>query len=210
MTDNEIILQSSEKQLNVACDATDATKFVLDDASVIKALECCSKDDIDCEQCPANGLCDTDDYCVTGAILDLIIRLKAQNKEFDEKIVMQMGLIEFQKPKIEKLEKIEHFATKTIERQSEEIERLQHKIKSCNSVNAELKAEIERYKGVIKLLEKDVATAKSEAIKEFAERLEDVSAERLLSEGYSENKLVNVVEYVDVITLVKEMTDNNE
>ena len=32
------------------------------------------------------------------------------------------------------------------------------------------KAEIERYKGVIKILESDVATAKSEAIKEFADR----------------------------------------
>lgn len=32
-------------------------------------------------------------------------------------------------------------------------------------------AEIERYKRVIKILEKDVATAKSEAVKEFAERL---------------------------------------
>ena len=36
---------------------------------------------------------------------------------------------------------------------------------NCNQKN------IERYKGVIKILEKDVATAKSEAVKEFAERL---------------------------------------
>lgn len=36
---------------------------------------------------------------------------------------------------------------------------------SCNQKN------IERYKGVIKILEKDVATAKSEAVKEFVERL---------------------------------------
>lgn len=35
------------------------------------------------------------------------------------------------------------------------------------------KAEIERYKGVIKILENDVATAKSEAIKEFAHLIID-------------------------------------
>lgn len=34
-------------------------------------------------------------------------------------------------------------------------------------------AEIERYKGVIKLLEKDVSTAKSDAIKQFSEKLKD-------------------------------------
>lgn len=35
-------------------------------------------------------------------------------------------------------------------------------------------AEIERYKDVIKLLEKDVQTAKAEAVKEFAERLKAI------------------------------------
>ena len=48
------------------------------DNEIKKALECCSKDNIDCEQCPANGLCDSDDYCFTGAILDLINRQKEE------------------------------------------------------------------------------------------------------------------------------------
>ena len=39
-----------------------------------------------------------------------------------------------------------------------------------NLINRQ-KAEIERYKGVIKLLENDVLTTKTEAVKEFAERL---------------------------------------
>lgn len=34
-------------------------------------------------------------------------------------------------------------------------------------------AEIERYKGVIKLLEKDVSTAKTDGIKQFSEKLKD-------------------------------------
>ena len=41
------------------------------------------------------------------------------------------------------------------------------------------KAEIERYKGVIKLLENDVLTAKAEAVKEFAERVETALDERV-------------------------------
>lgn len=59
------------------------------------------------------------------------------------------------------------------------------------------KAEIERYKGVIKILEKDVAEAKSEAIKEFAERLKDKTQWD-----------VDIADYVfvrDIDTLVKEM-----
>lgn len=36
-------------------------------------------------------------------------------------------------------------------------------------------AEIEKYKRVIEILEKDVATAKSEAVKEFAERLKAIN-----------------------------------
>ena len=48
------------------------------DNEIIKALECCSKAISDCENCPAGGICDTDSYCVTGAILDLINRQKAE------------------------------------------------------------------------------------------------------------------------------------
>lgn len=34
-------------------------------------------------------------------------------------------------------------------------------------------AEVERYKGVIKILEKDVSTAKTDGVKEFSEKLKD-------------------------------------
>ena len=83
------------------------------DAEIIKALECCSKDN--CEECPANGLCDNDDYCFTGDILDLINRQQA------------------------------------------EIERLTE--------------ERDFYKAPSSLLAKGIKQIKSEAIKEFAERL---------------------------------------
>ena len=42
-----------------------------------------------------------------------------------------------------------------------------------NEIIKALEAEIERYKGVIKLLERDVANAKTEGVKEFAHLLID-------------------------------------
>lgn len=53
----------------------------------------------------------------------------------------------------------------------------------------------------------DCENAKSEAVKEFAEKLENLSTERLIYEGYGENKLINVVEYEEIHNLVKEMTE---
>lgn len=44
---------------------------------------------------------------------------------------------------------------------------------SCNQKN------IERYKCVIKILEKDVATAKSEAVKEFAEKFKEKISQKV-------------------------------
>ncbi len=81
------------------------------------------------------------------------------------------------------------------------------------------KAEIERYKGVIKILENDVANAKYEAIKEFEERLK----EKLNNLEYHENsdrktvtkaKLYHVVNWImhevvpdEIDNLIKEMTE---
>ena len=47
------------------------------------------------------------------------------------------------------------------------------------------KVEIDRYKGVIKLLENDVKNSKAEAIKEFAEKVKD-NQDKLFNYIYSE------------------------
>ena len=79
------------------------------DNKIIKALECCR--DCKCKDCPCynkeTGSCKELDE---QDILDLINRLKAKNEEFDEKIVIQMGTIDWQ--------------AKEINRQKAEIERL--------------------------------------------------------------------------------------
>ena len=67
------------------------------------------------------------------------------------------------------------------------------------------KAEIDRYKGVIKLLEQDVATAKAEAYKEFAERLKEKMQSSVTMAG--ENVLSVHPKGID--NLLKEMTEGN-
>lgn len=65
-------------------------------------------------------------------------------------------------------------------------------------------AEIERYKGVIKLLEKDVLTAKTEAVKEFAERLKSLQIGLEIS---GESLYYIPIDCID--NLVKEMTEQS-
>lgn len=67
-------------------------------------------------------------------------------------------------------------------------------------------AEIERYKRVIRLLENDVQQAKSEAIKEFAERLKGYP----IVENESKEKAYLFVEVRDIDNLVKKMTEVQE
>ena len=69
----------------------------------------------------------------------------------------------------------------------------------------EIKAEIERYKGVIKLLEKNVLTAKNEAVKEFAKRLKAEYAD--FDELHEEIRHDNLILAID--NLVKEMMEQS-
>ena len=134
------------------------------DEEIIEALECCIKwkDGEDCVGCPAKNKGECCFTTLRRASLDLINRLKAQNKEFDEKIVMQMGLIEYQKAEIERLNKI-----------------LENRGEICKLCEGKYTEKIKR--------------AKTEAIKEFAERLKEC---RVI-------QTANISGYID--NLVKEM-----
>lgn len=50
----------------------------LTDEQIKKSLECCSNYDVDCDECPANGYCDSDAFGMASAILDLINRRDAE------------------------------------------------------------------------------------------------------------------------------------
>lgn len=62
------------------------------------------------------------------------------------------------------------------------------------------KAEIERYKGVIKILENDVETAKSEAIRTFSKYLIDKA----------ETNSINISDLPDLVVEFMKTEDNNK
>ena len=145
----------------------------LTDKEIIKALECCKYEyDTKCELCCYNF------YSRTGCrselrrnALDLINRLQA---------------------KVEKCEKVEHFADKTIETANAEIERLNKEVEiELDKLNAE-KNDVMHYKDQIK----------SEAVKEFAERLKEQYAQGINWFGKKEHYFVNVE---DIDNLLKEL-----
>lgn len=74
-----------------------------EDNEIIKALECCTIREMDCKNClnKNQGL-----HCIYETMklaLDLINRQKDKIKEFDEKLIIQQGLIDYQKAEIERL-----------------------------------------------------------------------------------------------------------
>lgn len=81
-------------------------------------------------------------------------------------------------------------------------------------------AEIEKYKRVIKILEKDVATAKSESVKEFAEKVNKIITEIYNKHIFDYNDLTDeekdaIINFSDDVTyrlnnLVKEIPEDGE
>lgn len=79
------------------------------DKDIVKALECCISDDDGTRERPCKG-CPLlqNDSCSNSLrkhALDLIYRQKEKIKEFDEKLVIQRGLIDYKKAEIERLQK---------------------------------------------------------------------------------------------------------
>ena len=158
------------------------------DNEIKKALECCINDD--CDNCP-----DTFGNCEHNAMrnaLDLINRLQVKNKELDEKLIIQKGLIDTQQAEIERLDAIGTRLSDICTEQDLEIERLKGRVEAT---------EISKQK-----LLSCFKTAKSEAIKEFAERLMDeVGITPVDDFNYA-----YVIRSEEIDNLVKEMTEECE
>ena len=100
-----------------------------------------------------------------------------QNYEEGQKLKSVLDLINRQKAEIEKLKKIEHFADKTIEKQSAEIDDLINKLECllCHATGGRLS----KHTYPLKVMETEVTDAMNgnynqgydDGIKEFAERL---------------------------------------
>lgn len=104
----------------------------LTDIEIKKALECCGDKHKKCDNCPAMGY-----ECIEleRNALDLINRLQAKIKNFDEKTVIQRGMIDRQKAEIEALtDKLnatiagQETLQKTLAEKSAEVERLKKRL----------------------------------------------------------------------------------
>ena len=139
----------------------------LKDNEIIKALECCCKNN-NCEGCPLDYLTFSSQCASELAIksLDLINRLQAQNKDLAE----------------------------TVHNLTLEKDALFDKAE-------ELKAEVERLKEFIVETRRCDKEIKSEAYKEFAERLKEKSFQSFGNYGITRD----VVEVCDIDNLVKEL-----
>jgi chromosome segregation ATPase len=156
------------------------------DAEIIKALEECTGViclEISCDKCPNNyGTCKEH---IHRKALDLINRLQAKNKEFDEKLIIQKGLIDTQKAELDK--------------KDTEINILIRKKETLNDEISELKAEIERLEGILDR-RCDVCPAVTTALNEFATRLKGAKV-------YSLERHEKVVSVAVIDWILKEMTE---
>ncbi len=155
---------------------------MMNDNEIVKALECCSEKD--CKKCPAF---DENIECGENTIklaLDLINRQKTQIEGLQDEVVTKTDMLNKQKEEIEKFERILFYGDAVIKKQE---------------------AEIETYLHSIKLLEKDVQTAKFEGIKEFWSRLQE-EQEYLIG---IDDKFKPYVSVEDGNNLVKEMVGDD-
>lgn len=152
-------------------DVTDNNVGKISDSEIVKALECCIDDtDNICQKCPIFKECVDGKIDINSLALDLIHRLQAI---------------------VEKCEKVEHFADKTIATQQAEIEELQFKnseleieLKAMRGAANSYKAENERLKTNLNVELDNFASEyddkiKAEAYKEFARLLRQQAFDRL-------------------------------
>ena len=115
------------------------------DEEVIKALECCSKDNVkDCDACPYEDM-ETKTYCVNELIKDALDLINRQKAEIDILIRKHDTLLD------------------EIAEKQAQIERLREHCLNCG----------EKTTRTILMLQEILGTARAEAIREFAERFKD-------------------------------------
>lgn len=158
------------------------------DAEVIKALEICNSLHLRCGNgCPYYEVPYKDgkrcSEMMIDDTLDLIKRIQAKNKEFDEKLIIQKGLIDTQKAEIERYEQL-----------------ISNKYCVCTRVGNGL-----IYSESSEDYDKIIGEISSEAIKEFWKRFDKV-----LCENIGPSKRVYWKISSDGNKLVKEMTEVSE
>ena len=152
------------------------------DNDIIKALECCTSEIAGCTGCPRfPSLMGCSRQNMRDA-LDLINRQKAKIKELDEKNVIKLGLIDYQKAEIERLQELvddmgDYFpGCINCEGKTEIGERTDKCVYLIDNTNYCTKrgiANIAAIQNENRSLKEQLQTARAEAITEFAERLKE-------------------------------------
>lgn len=186
------------------------------DNEIIKAMQCVIGNDANCSECTYQKVLPFPSCrrkCAKNA-LDLINRLKMKNKELDERNVIYRGTIEWQAKEINR-QKAEN------ERLEKNYEELIYKTECllCHATGNKFSKHTYTTQEMISFVddyiqdccdeavEETKATAKSEAIKEFAKRLIEKCYEDFRE---TDEMLSPYVTDDDIDDLVKEMTEVNE
>lgn len=155
------------------------------------------------EQNDVSGCLTEDDVSIIFKdALDLINRQKEKIKEFDRKIVIQQGMIDYQKAEIEELKE------KHAENERVLNDRVQESVNAVSKADQKYICTLERSiaakdEKIERLLQK-LQQAKSEARKEFAERLKEKLSGTGTNTTYGKFKY-GIVKSYEIDNLLKEM-----
>ena len=156
------------------------------DEQIIKALECCAKDETNiCDQCPYDKICAEDPDVITNDVINLIKNQKTEIEKLTEQNHIFLDTIYDEQYKISELEK--------------EIDRYKHikaTIDSFWETLLKLKIAKRKKSPTLEELAECISEIESEAVKEFAERLKD------------NVKHQSSMDFEDVDNLVQEMTNH--
>lgn len=170
------------------------------DDEIIHSLKVCSTDG-DCSECKINPHKGNYGYCTSLAIKTALDLINRQKNALEREIYNGLKAdeeIEYLKAEIERLQKLGAAATRRLvevkAEANKEIERLNKEVDRLSQC-------VLCHDGIVSDLEKDVFNAKSEAIKEFAQRLKTLK----IKPEFPWDDFFVTEEMID--TLVKEMTE---
>lgn len=183
------------------------------DNGIVKALECCNGYSC-CEECPfcnKIGVCGVNLYELA---LDLINRQKAKIEKLEKENIVLRDVINARDTKIEILKE---------ENEKLQGDLIEERTRRENAVNAyhELAAENKKLEAEIVMIQKEsellksrntimdraIAKARAEAIKEYLEKLKESVIEVDVSDGYGRQVWVDAVTLIEIKRIGEEMTE---
>lgn len=174
------------------------------DDEIIKALELCSKLDLsfeECNKCPYKGECGTKDGNMPADALALINRQKAEITRLITSNSQLEARVCEDRTAIERLQAVHADMTESLRLAAEANKDMQAEIERLKKIGNDKTSEVLRHDAAIRELHKQLGNAKSEAIKDFAQRLREIARMPL-------GTLYGTMVYLkDIDTLEKEMTE---